>query len=280
MDYLKAFRSARIQKGLTQEQLGQIVGHTKQYMYQIEAGKTKLSYELAVKISDVLEIELPIDESVPQSIPGDIKEKVRVIRRLRRMTLRTLRSCVSEDIELRTLYFMSIVDRAVRLSDGFVLLLKERNLTCAGAVLRLLLDNCMRTYAYTLAEDKEALTRRVLKPDVNLGSLRDKDGIRLTDKYLVQKLSMLDDTIGSVYNYTSGYVHHSSKAFHNMTSLRGNRSLNFNIGGPLPEEWDITLLECADAFIRYLALNNRLVLDAIADIPLDAIIDDSTIVNK
>ena len=281
MDYLEALRDVRKKRGLTQKEVGEAVGHTAHYIHQIETGKSRLSYELAVRLAYVLEIDFPIEDNDPLDTLGKpITEKIRVIRRLRMMALRSLRSCISRDITQSIIYFTSIVDREVRLADGFILLLKERNLTCAGAVLRLLLDNCMRTYAYTLAEDKEALVKRVLKPDGNLGSLRDKDGLRLTDKYLVQKLSRLDETTGSVYGHTSGYIHHSSKAFYNITSLGGSRNLSFNIGGPLTEEWDATLLECADAFIRYLALNNRLVLDAIADIPLDGTNDDSTIVNK
>ena len=37
------------------------------------------------------------------------------------------------------------------------MMLKERNLTCAGVLLRMQMDNCMRTYAAFIAEDKKAI---------------------------------------------------------------------------------------------------------------------------
>lgn len=266
MDYLGEFRRARIKHGLTLEQVGMVVGHTKQYMHQIEKGKTKLSYELAVKLADVLEIDLPINNTLsPTASDNEMKKRTRVIRRLRLMTRRTLRTCVGPDLDYRTMYLMSIADRAIRLADGFVILLTERNLTCASAVLRMMLDNCLRTYAYTLAADKDAVAKRVLQPDADFRKMKAKDGKNLTDKYLVEQLTKLDESIGSVYRSTSGYIHHSSKALYNMASLVGNRTFSFNIGGPLTEDWDITLLECAEAFIRYMSLNNRLLIEAVSE---------------
>lgn len=48
-------RRMREERGLTLQQLADAVGITKPYLWQIENGKRRLSYALAVKIASVLE---------------------------------------------------------------------------------------------------------------------------------------------------------------------------------------------------------------------------------
>lgn len=51
MDIPLRLRQARLSHGFTLERLGQKVGRSKQYLNQVEKGKIRLSYELAVKIA-------------------------------------------------------------------------------------------------------------------------------------------------------------------------------------------------------------------------------------
>ena len=51
MNYLQKLREARLSHNLTLEKLGQMVGRSKQYLNQVEKGKIRLSYEMAVKIA-------------------------------------------------------------------------------------------------------------------------------------------------------------------------------------------------------------------------------------
>ena len=46
---------ARTDRGLTLDQLGDMIGRSKQYMSQLEKGRIRLSYETAVKIAKALE---------------------------------------------------------------------------------------------------------------------------------------------------------------------------------------------------------------------------------
>ena len=43
-------------------------------------------------------------------------------------------------------YILSLIDKCIRLIDGFLDMLDSRNLTCAGVLLRIQIDNCLRTY--------------------------------------------------------------------------------------------------------------------------------------
>ena len=47
-------KNARLSHNLTLEQLGVIVGRSKQYMYALEKGNIRLSYEMAVKIAEAM----------------------------------------------------------------------------------------------------------------------------------------------------------------------------------------------------------------------------------
>ena len=48
------FRQAHLSRNLTLEQLGSMVSQSKQYLNQVEKGKIRLSYELAVKKATAL----------------------------------------------------------------------------------------------------------------------------------------------------------------------------------------------------------------------------------
>lgn len=54
MNYHQKLREARLSHNLTLEQLGQMVGRSKQYLNQVEKGRIRLSYELAVKLAEAL----------------------------------------------------------------------------------------------------------------------------------------------------------------------------------------------------------------------------------
>lgn len=48
-------KTARISRGITMVQLGDMIGCSKQYIYALKKGNIKLSYEMAVKIATALE---------------------------------------------------------------------------------------------------------------------------------------------------------------------------------------------------------------------------------
>lgn len=54
MSLAEKIRQARTANGLTLDQLGAMIGRSKQYMYQLEAGNIRLSYQTAVLIAKAL----------------------------------------------------------------------------------------------------------------------------------------------------------------------------------------------------------------------------------
>jgi len=69
-------RQARLSRNLTLEQLGGLVGRSKQYLNQVEKGKIRLSYEMAVKIAEAMGTT-PDEIFLKNNLPG--KDSKRII---------------------------------------------------------------------------------------------------------------------------------------------------------------------------------------------------------
>jgi hypothetical protein len=135
---------------------------------------------------------------------------------------------------------------------GFRSLLGAKNLICAGALLRLQLDTAMRFYAAFLVEQPHDFALAVLAGQ-RVRDIKDRDGKKMTDGYLVQKLGEEFHWVPRVYERTSGYVHlsatHLLSALHTPTEDPADeRSFTIKISAedkPLPE---FIYIEAADAF--------------------------------
>ena len=72
-------------------------------------------------------------------------------------------------------FFCTAADRCIRLIDGFIPMLQNRDLTCAGVLLRMQMDNCMRTYAPFIAEDRNAVVNCIIDGNP-INKLKDANG--------------------------------------------------------------------------------------------------------
>jgi len=170
---------------------------------------------------------------------------------------------IGQSLLKEDLFFCASTDRCMNLIDGFIRMIQERNLTCAGALLRLQLDNCMRTYAAFIAENKDAVIDCVISGN-RIDKQKSKDGKPLSDANLRGALSQLDSSFSDVYKQASGFIHLSEKAFYQTVVKCEDDKIEFQIGGTLPEKRNPVLVECADAFIHFTKLHFKM-LDAVAE---------------
>ena len=160
---------------------------------------------------------------------------------------------IGESLISADICFCAFMDRSIRLASGFILMLENRNLTCAGALLRLQMDNCLRLFALSIAEDEETAINTILEGG-NIGKLKDKNGEKMTDGHLKDELEKYDDRFPAVYDNTSGFIHFSSKAVFQSIYECEDYAFRFQIGGELNEKYNTTLVECAQAFQHYYRL--------------------------
>lgn len=163
-------------------------------------------------------------------------------------------SIIGQSLFKEDFYFCASIDRCVHLIDGFISMLKERNLTCAGVLLRMQMDNCMRSYAPFIAQDKDAVIDCIISGK-QINREKDTSGKQLSDSYLKKVISRIDPVFEQVYNKASGYVHMSEKAFYQALVKCENSSIEFQVGCELPEKRNPVLLEAADAFIHFIQLH-------------------------
>ena len=85
-----------------------------------------------------------------------LNERFQKIKELREAAKIIAVGIVGNTLYKEDLFFTSALDRSIALLDGIVHMLQERNLTCAGILVRSQIDNCMRVFASFIAEDKTA----------------------------------------------------------------------------------------------------------------------------
>lgn len=161
------------------------------------------------------------------------------------------KSIIGSTLLLVDLGFVSLLNRSVQLTDGFISMVKERNLTCAGALLRLQLDNCMRTYALYIAADRKEFIEALMS-DKKIDDLKDKCGNAMKDWYLKSELNKFDAQFSTVYRNASGYTHFSGKAFYQAVSAKNDNGIEFQVSHAFPEKVNPILVECVQAYIHFL----------------------------
>ena len=182
---------------------------------------------------------------------------IKQLRKLRKKAVSLATGIIGETLCMDDLFFCASVDRCIRLIDGLIPMLRDRNLTCVGVLLRMQMDNCMRTYAAFIAEDRNAVIRCILD-GTPIKSLEDAKGNKMLDGYLKDEVAKIDPIFSKVYNNASGYVHLSEKAFYQTVDSCDNYEIGIQIGQPLPEKRNAPLLEAAAAYIHFVNLHFKM----------------------
>lgn len=124
----------------------------------------------------------------------------------------------------------AVMDRGLSLIFGFTSQIRANNFTCAAPLVRMHLDNVLRFYAAYISPDCHEFTMKVFEGS-HIRNLKDKDGNKMTDKYLVEQLSKEHPWMTEVYEKTSGYVHLSNTHIFNSSRLKDleKRTIAFSI---------------------------------------------------
>lgn len=186
-----------------------------------------------------------------------VEKRIERLMELRKQGISLAKGIIGESLLKEDLFFCASADRCLNLIDGVTDMLRKRNLTCVGALLRLQMDNCMRSYAAFIAKDKDAVIDCIISGDP-INKYLSKDGAKMTDGYLKEELSKIDTRFADVYNQASGYIHLSAKAFYQTVVKVENNSIEWQIGRELPEKRNPVLVEATDAFIHFVKLHFRM----------------------
>lgn len=128
-----------------------------------------------------------------------------------------------DDLYMEDLFFMSVIDKSIKLIDSFLFALDKRNITILATLTRVQMDCVMRAYASTMVSDSGDFCKSVLVDNVQINTLKDTNNQRLTDKHLCKAVGKyLNLPVYELYKKVCGYVHFSSASFHNIDKAGKN----------------------------------------------------------
>lgn len=135
-----------------------------------------------------------------------------------------------EDLHKEDLYFMSIIDKTIKLIDNFLFALEKRNITVLATLTRVQMDCALRAFAPTLVSNSSVFCDEVLIKKKQINKIKDVENKNLTDKYLCKKLeARLNLPIYDLYQKVCGFVHFSSLSFNNIARTEGENKVSFYI---------------------------------------------------
>jgi len=148
------------------------------------------------------------------------------------------------------MYAYGAIKRSIANCSAFRLLLNNRNIISAASILRLQLDNALRFYASFIVSKPHDFAMAVLG-GTPVRDLKDRNGKKMRDQYLVDCLSKEYPWIPRVYKETSGYIHFSKKHIFNAISGVDDKdhSAKIEISAKDINLPDTIYIEAIDAFI-------------------------------
>lgn len=158
-------------------------------------------------------------------------------------------------------YFLSLVNKAIELIDGFIDLLINKNLTCLSLILRVQLDNCMRTYAGYIVEDKALYFSEFQKLNSRLNKIKDINGKKLTDANLRKYLNQFDKSFGDTYAKASKFVHHTDSSLVSMMRINEKNEIEYVIGSTHNEFTTALMFSLAKSFNYFLEMHYQLIVE-------------------
>ena len=161
------------------------------------------------------------------------------------------------DMYVLDLIMIAAFKRTISLERGFESLVVSENMTCVREMIRMQLDTVSRLLAYTYVSEPSKLAEAVIGGKL-LNKFKCRDGHKLQDRYLIEKMAEQYPWVTKVYKYTSGYVHFSEKQLFDSIKSMGNGNLgqvSFDIRADdvyFPEESWIESVSCFNEMLSIL----------------------------
>lgn len=147
---------------------------------------------------------------------------------------------------------IAVHKRSISIINGFCDLLTNNNFICAAPLIRLQIDNLIRLFAATLVENPHTFTNEVISGK-HIRNIKDRNGNKMTDFYLVNLISKEHEWIENVYKETSGFIHLSDKhIFSSISKVKKEKDLllQFKVGKESEKINDEPILEAIEAMLR------------------------------
>jgi len=134
-------------------------------------------------------------------------------------------------------------------TEGFITLVKAKNMSSARSLLRIQIDTFIRFHSVWLVESPHDFASEVIAGK-HIRNIKDKSGHKMADWYLVEKLVPEYPWLKDVYNKLCGYIHFSEKHIFNAVQKTNDeeRTITFHIGKEDEQYPESSWIEVVDCF--------------------------------
>lgn len=156
---------------------------------------------------------------------------------------------------------LAVANRALSLSNGFSVLMKNCGYIAAAGIIRMQLDNVLRLHGVTTAPNPHETANLVIG-GAALKDIKNSDGKKMADAVLRESISASHPWVDRVYKLSSGYIHLSEQhVLHLMqrSPLNADGHRDLTIGS---EDEHLRVDQQEDLVETFLAVTG-LVIDAI-----------------
>jgi hypothetical protein len=122
------------------------------------------------------------------------------------------------DIRFEDHLVIAALRRALDNVQGMVAMVEQGNLFCGMPMVRFQIDTAMTLFGRRLVADVSTYVIHMMEGKERR-KFRDRDGERLADAYLHEKLTSEHEHTSDLYSYASGFVHFSTHHLHRVLDL-------------------------------------------------------------
>jgi hypothetical protein len=185
-------------------------------------------------------------------IPDSVVTKLEKLQGLIQTHIELAQLCIEANdgnVWSADLWFNAAIKRSIQVVDGFSEMVRRRNISCAGALIRVQIDTALRLFACSLT-DANVYVAAALKGE-RLDKLKNVNGKPLRDNYVNGEMIKVRPDLAwldSLYKRTSDFVHMSGTHLFAVAEVSGPRSIETYIG-LCDDRWtDAQMVEAVDAF--------------------------------
>ncbi|WP_141504898.1 hypothetical protein [Rhizobium sp. L9] len=159
-------------------------------------------------------------------------------------------------------FILGAIKRTLSQSLAFRTLVKGWNFSSAAVMVRTQLDTAMRINGIRYMTDMEANIADIFYGRTTYRNLRSKDGQKMTDAYLKQKLTEEHAWVGPFYDELSDFVHLSFRHFWPVLAGTndGEKTAYIAIHGEDPKKDEANYYDVTDGFTRVTTLTSMLLV--------------------
>lgn len=134
-------------------------------------------------------------------------------------------------------------------TEGFLTLITSKNMPAARSLLRIQLDTFIRFYSIWLVDNPHEFAQDVIGGN-HIRRIKDRNGNKMTDFYLVKELSNDYPWLPKVYDKLCGFVHFSEQhLFNSVQSVNDEKNtVTFAIGKQDEQYPESSWIEIVDCF--------------------------------